>query len=124
MTFRFRPLTPSEEAMFRKWARDNYEALTPITGVWHPVVQDECAKINAERGLSVPHTIANENITLDDFGGGYIADASSLGFAGSWPAAVMFRDEPLTLAHREVVGGELLFCIYTGGSHRLTIFND
>jgi len=46
----FRELTPEQERSFRQWARDNYVPLTPIDGVWHPVVQEECAKINREKG--------------------------------------------------------------------------
>lgn len=48
----FKHLTEEEEAPFRKWARDNYEKFAPIEGIWHPVVQDECVKINAETGYS------------------------------------------------------------------------
>lgn len=44
----FRDLTPEEEADFRKHARENYKPFTPILGVWHPVYQDECCKINKE----------------------------------------------------------------------------
>jgi hypothetical protein len=44
----FRDLSESEEAEFRAWARANYIAFQKIDGVWHPVVQDECVKINAE----------------------------------------------------------------------------
>jgi hypothetical protein len=47
----FRQLTPQEEAEFRQWARDNYAPFSEISGVWHPVVQDECARINAGAGL-------------------------------------------------------------------------
>jgi hypothetical protein len=47
---RFRDLTPDEEREYRQWARDNYEAFAEISGVWHPVVQDECVKINKEYG--------------------------------------------------------------------------
>lgn len=46
----FRDLSPSEEADFRRWARANYEPLSEISGVWHPVVQDECRRINQEEG--------------------------------------------------------------------------
>jgi len=46
----FRELGVEEEKKFRQWARDNYKPLTEIKGVWHPVVQDECVKINAEKG--------------------------------------------------------------------------
>ena len=42
----FRDLTAEEEADFRQWARDNYSANEPINDLWHPVVQDECRKIN------------------------------------------------------------------------------
>ena len=44
----FRDLTAEEEKEFRQWARENYVALQPIQGIWHPVVQDECRKINLE----------------------------------------------------------------------------
>ena len=44
----FRNLDETEEKEFRQWARDNYKRMEPISGVWHPVVQDECAKMNAE----------------------------------------------------------------------------
>ncbi len=46
----FRDLTPEEEVEFRAWARENYTCFEPISGVWHPCVQDECAKMNAEAG--------------------------------------------------------------------------
>lgn len=48
----FRDLNENEQAAFRKWARENYTPFEPINGVWHPVVQDECAKINAEKGAA------------------------------------------------------------------------
>ena len=48
MTF-FKDLSPEEEAEYRKWARDNYKPLSSIEGIWHPVVQDECIKINKEQ---------------------------------------------------------------------------
>jgi len=43
----FKQLTENQEAEFRQWARDNYKPFDPIEGIWHPVIQDECAKINA-----------------------------------------------------------------------------
>ena len=49
----FRQLSAEEEAQFRQWARDNYTPLDVISGIWHPVVQDECARINAEAGKHV-----------------------------------------------------------------------
>ena len=45
----WRKLTEKEKQEFRKWARDNYEAGSDIDGLWHPVVQDECVKINIEK---------------------------------------------------------------------------
>lgn len=44
----FRELTLDEEKAFRKWARENYVPYEPIQGIWHPVVQDECSKMNKE----------------------------------------------------------------------------
>ena len=44
----FKSLTDEEEEDFRRWARHNYTKNGPISGVWHPVVQDECVKINKE----------------------------------------------------------------------------
>ena len=38
----------TEIQQFRQWARDNYEPHTPIQGIWHPIVQAECVRINAE----------------------------------------------------------------------------
>ena len=46
----FKDLTPAQEEEFRQWARDNYKAFNEIKGIWHPVVQDECVKINKEKG--------------------------------------------------------------------------
>ena len=44
----FRDLTAYEQAEFRAWARANYAPFTPIQGLWHPVVQEECTQINLE----------------------------------------------------------------------------
>ena len=45
----FRDLSDKEEEIFRRWARDNYEKYSPIKGIWHPVCQDECKKMNENR---------------------------------------------------------------------------
>ena len=45
----FRQLNTDEEKQFRAWARENYTPLSPISGVWHTVVQDECRRMNEER---------------------------------------------------------------------------
>ena len=44
----FRDLSPEEEKEFRQWAHENYTPGDNIKGIWHPVVQDECRKINEE----------------------------------------------------------------------------
>lgn len=47
----FKDLNENQENEFRQWARENYQPLTPIEGIWHPVIQDECARINAAHDL-------------------------------------------------------------------------
>ena len=44
----FRDLDKDEEIKFRQWARDNYKVGDPIEWFWHPVIQNECEKINNE----------------------------------------------------------------------------
>ena len=44
----FKESTKEEETPFREWARINYTPFSEIKGVWHPVIQEECAKINAD----------------------------------------------------------------------------
>ena len=44
----FRQLNATEEEEFKQWARENYEPYSEIKGVWHPVIQEECVKINKE----------------------------------------------------------------------------
>ena len=46
----FKDLSAKEEEKFRQWARENYKPLTEIKGIWHPVVQEECVKMNKEKG--------------------------------------------------------------------------
>ena len=41
-------LSEKEVEKFKNWARDNYKPFDPINGVWHPIVQNECTKINTE----------------------------------------------------------------------------
>lgn len=47
----FRDLTPEEEDSFRDWARQNYQPFSEISGVWHPVIQDEARRINEQTEL-------------------------------------------------------------------------
>lgn len=51
----FRHLNDDEVAQFKQWAQDNYEPRTPISELWHPVVQAECEKINREHAKSEEH---------------------------------------------------------------------
>ena len=44
----FRDLTEEEEEVFREWARTNYIKGEAVSEIWHPIVRDECAKINKE----------------------------------------------------------------------------
>ena len=44
----FRVLDESEEAQFRAWARENHKPGDAVNRLWHPVVQDECKKMNEE----------------------------------------------------------------------------
>lgn len=53
----FRALTPTEETKFRSWARENYRAGSEIKGIWHPVVQDECVRMNEERAMFVADAV-------------------------------------------------------------------
>jgi hypothetical protein len=44
----WRVLSPEEEIEFRQWARNNYTKGFTINSIWHPVVRDECNKMNNE----------------------------------------------------------------------------
>jgi hypothetical protein len=44
----FRELNETEKREFRQWAQTNYVPYSEIKGIWHPVVQEECVKINKE----------------------------------------------------------------------------
>ena len=50
----FKDLSQEEERVFRQWAREHYEPYSQIMGIWHPVVQDECVKINKETNCVLP----------------------------------------------------------------------
>lgn len=59
----FRKLNQEEELVFRKWARDNYEIYSEILGLWHPVVQHECATMN----LEYYHKTAKEDENVENY---------------------------------------------------------
>ena len=45
-------ISPAEEQEFRQWARENYTPFEMITGLWHPIVQDECRIMNEEASIT------------------------------------------------------------------------
>lgn len=48
----FKNLNDQQKEEFKKWAREHYRPGTPIFTTWHPVVQEECRKINDENGIT------------------------------------------------------------------------
>ena len=53
----FRGLNAKEQTVFRQWARDNYKPGANINPVWHPIVREECEKMNREAGSEAPTEI-------------------------------------------------------------------
>ena len=49
----FKRLSTDEDLELRRWARDNYVPFSDIDGNWHPVIQFECALINATSHLTI-----------------------------------------------------------------------
>lgn len=49
----YRALSADEESRFRRWAREHYHPGSEIPGHYHPVVVEECARINRERAVFV-----------------------------------------------------------------------
>lgn len=52
-TMHFKTLTEAQEVRFRMDARKKYKLYTPIDGLWHPVYQDECVKMNHENATFI-----------------------------------------------------------------------
>lgn len=42
----FRALDPAEAERFREWAREHHRPGEPVSPLWHPVVRDECERID------------------------------------------------------------------------------
>jgi hypothetical protein len=57
----FKSLTPEEEKSYRIWARYNYAQYSPINGVWHPVIQDECRRMNQGEAMLQAIGVRSEN---------------------------------------------------------------
>jgi hypothetical protein len=49
--FLWKKLTIEEAGEHRQWARENYHIGNPIDPLWHPIVQNECRKMNEEAKL-------------------------------------------------------------------------
>lgn len=62
----FQELSPEQEQSFRKWARENYEALEHIKDIWHPSVRDECNKINNELLANYEQRLADSGDDLTE----------------------------------------------------------
>ena len=63
-------LSESDIKAHKQWARDNYEPHSPIKGIWHPVVQEECAKMNKEAHLNFMEKKIDESLeTMDKIEG-------------------------------------------------------
>ena len=61
----FRVLTFEETQKFRQWARENWKPGDPVNEVWHPVVRDECRKIE-EENRSLQESPSKKVAWLDD----------------------------------------------------------
>lgn len=46
MTTLCKELSFKEQQEYREWARANYTPLDKIKALWHPIVRNECEKIN------------------------------------------------------------------------------
>jgi hypothetical protein len=53
----FRELSPEEELEFRQWARDNHKPNEPINPLWHPIIRQECSRIDDECNLALNRPI-------------------------------------------------------------------
>ena len=41
----YRELSNKEAQEFQEWARENWKVGDKVRSVWHPVIQEECAKM-------------------------------------------------------------------------------
>ena len=102
----FRDITPAEEAEFRQWARDHYRKDDPVNPLWHPVVQDECGRINFDRfrcAIDIQdagnmRVIAHEFVRVVDAA---MADTGSATETWADPAVVFFVNKLESLSRSE-----------------------
>jgi len=62
----FRDLSDKEELEFRNWAQLNYKKGENISSIWHPVVVDECNKINNASDTKFSMEFQVSTISRDD----------------------------------------------------------
>jgi hypothetical protein len=60
----FRVLTGAEEHEFREWARETHKPGSIVNPLWHPVVRDECFKIDSEWALECAEQLFRYEQTL------------------------------------------------------------
>jgi hypothetical protein len=56
----FRQLSEQEHAEFKACARATYKPLSEIKGIWHPVVQAECVRMNCEFTQTTPPELPSD----------------------------------------------------------------
>jgi hypothetical protein len=56
----FRDLTNKEAQEYRDWARTYYEVHTYIPSIWHPIVRDECERMNDEIPKEIDNFLDND----------------------------------------------------------------
>lgn len=103
----FRDIAAAEEAEFRQWARDNYRKGDLVNPVWHPVVRDECGRINFDRFRSaidiqdagIMRAIAREFVRVVDAA---MHDTGSTIESWADPAVVLFVNKLESLSRSEV----------------------
>lgn len=49
----FKDLSKEEQKEYRQWARDNWKPGNDIKTIWHPIIVDECNKMNLEKTVEI-----------------------------------------------------------------------
>ena len=65
----FKKLNSKQESEYRLFARNNYDLFSSIPGHWHPIIQDECLKMNLENSKFVDDNkrFINARVGLDNY---------------------------------------------------------
>ena len=70
----FKQLTDADKVKYQEWARENYTPFGVIEGIWHPVVQRECADINRRADAE-----ARAQVEAELFAAGIVEDPDTDG---------------------------------------------